>query len=190
MPFGLTQSITDSIYVAEQNFVLVEAETLPHSANWVFQNERKNYWGDGYLRWVGGVQGSGHEQETDRDGSLQGDPKDWLRIPVKILEAGTYRMNLRNTHEHKDGDNDVWIHIEGFPPPIQRVGDHSVKTFQWLTWGLDWVKWELKPGIYTFYIAGRSDNFAIDRILIFHENAPAKIYYRDNKPTKKSALQE
>lgn len=136
----------------------------------------KNYTGRGYLQWRGGTQGSGEEQEQDRTGKLQGDPSDWLVIPVKIEKTGIYRVDLRNRHAHKDGDNDVWVHIKDWPLPVRRMGDHAENTYQWLTWGPDWVTFDItKKGVYHFYIAGRSNLFGIDRILIYHQEAPSKI---------------
>ncbi len=67
----------------------------------------------------------------------------------------------------KTETTDVWVHVAGWPPPVRRMGDHAEKTFQWLTWGPDYTTWKItRKGIYNFYIAGRSNNFAIDRITI------------------------
>ena len=55
-------------------------------------------------------------------------------------------------------------------------------SYQWLTWGPEWVFFDLKePGVYRFYIAGRSKGFGIDRIAICNENAPATMYHRAHK---------
>ncbi len=142
----------------------------------------KNCTGIGYLKYVGPVTGSGHGQEIDTEGKLQGNPENWIVIPVEIKAAGRYRINLRNHHLHKDGDNDIWVHIKGWPLPIRRVGDHAVDSFQWLTWGPEYTYWDIdEPGLYEFYIAGRSHGFGIDRIAIYSEEAPINLLHRTAK---------
>ncbi len=173
----------------EKGYILFEAEYLPHSNVWEFvPSVQKNVTGSGYLKYIGPQSGSGHDQEIDRDGKLQGNPDDWLIIPVEISVPGRYRVDLRNHHMEKDGDNDIWVHIVDYPLPVRRVGDHAVDSFQWLTWGPEWVYFDLeKPGVYEFYVAGRSHGFAIDRIAIYNEKATVEMYHRiseaSNKPS-------
>jgi hypothetical protein len=165
----------------ETGYLLFEAENLDHSEMWEFHEKEagsRNVCGRGYIKYIGPVTGRGHDQEIDREGTLQGDPKDWLIIPLEITEPGRYRIDLRNHHMHKDGDNDIWVHIIDYPLPIRRVGDHAVDSWQWLTWGPEWVYFDLeKPGVYKFYVAGRSQGFAIDRIAIYHEKATVDMYH-------------
>jgi hypothetical protein len=176
----------DFVYVARDGYGVVEAEDLPHSDKWVELAEGNDYLGRGFLKWTGGVQGRGEDQKVDRTGRLQGDPKDWLVVPVKITKPGVYRVDLRNRHQKKDGDNDVWVHIVGWPLPVRRVGDHGVETYQWLTWGTDVVTFEIKQkGVYQFYVAGRSNNFGVDRIAVFHEDAPAKFRFRSHPVSRR-----
>jgi len=164
----------------EKGYLLFEAENLTHSDLWEFvPSTHRNVTGSGYLKYIGPVTGSGGDQELDEDGSLQGDPEDWLVIPVEISEPGRYRINLRNHHMKKDGDNDIWVHIIDYPFPVRRVGDHAIESYQWLTWGPEWVYFDIKrPGTYSFYIAGRSHGFAIDRIAIYNERATVNMYHR------------
>jgi len=167
-----------------EGYLVLEAENLLHSDLWEFVpvEEGKNCTGTGYLKYTGPVTGSGHDQEIDTEGKLQGNPEDWLVIPVTIREPGRYRINLRNHHMKKDGDNDIWVHIVNWPLPIRRVGDHAVDSFQWLTWGPEWVFWDIeKPRIYHFYIAGRSHGFGVDRIAIYNEKAPITLFHRDTR---------
>ncbi|GAB5521453.1 MAG: hypothetical protein RhofKO_37040 [Rhodothermales bacterium] len=163
--------------INEHGYVLIEAENLPHSDQWTF-HEHKNARGRGYLKYVGPVTGSGHDQETDQNGVLQGREADWIVVPVQIRTPGRYRVNIRNHHMHKDGDNDIWVHIKGWPLPVRRVGDHAVDSFQWLTWGPDWVYWDIdEPGVYEFYVAGRSHGFGVDRVAVYNESAPITMYH-------------
>lgn len=182
--FVLNTGLAQPVYtINDSGYLLLEAERLSHSDLWeLVSGNIPNSGRRTYLKYVGPVTGSGHDQETDHNGTLQGDSADWLIIPVEIKEPGRYRMNLRNHHMHKDGDNDIWVHIVGWPPPIRRVGDHAVDSFQWLTWGTDWVYWDIeKPGVYRFYVAGRSQGFGVDRIAIYNEKAPITMYHREIK---------
>ncbi|MFN3999972.1 hypothetical protein [Algoriphagus sp.] len=170
--------------INEQGYLLLEAENLPYSSFWMFIpiEEGINCTGTGYLKYVGPVSGSGHGQEVDTEGKLQGNPENWLVIPVEVKAAGRYRINLRNHHLQKDGDNDIWVHIKGWPLPVRRVGDHAVDSFQWLTWGPDYTYWDIeKPGLYEFYIAGRSQGFGVDRIAIYNEKEPVTMLHRSAK---------
>lgn len=88
--------------INEQGYLLLEAENLPHSNLWEFipMEAGKNCTGTGYLKYVGPVTGSGHGQEIDTEGKLQGNPENWIMIPVEIKASGRYRINLRNHHMH------------------------------------------------------------------------------------------
>ncbi len=177
----LTHAQQRIYHMPEKGYLLLEAENLAYSDLWEFVKMDENrVLGTGYLKYIGPVTGSGHGQEIDREGKLQGDPNDWLTIPVLISEPGRYRIDLRNHHLRKDGDNDIWVHVVGYPLPIRRVGDHAVDSYQWLTWGPEWTYFDLeKPGTYTFYIAGRSKGFGIDRIAIYNEKATVEMYHRE-----------
>lgn len=174
----------DVFELNDEDYVLIEAENLDYSDHWEFHDRGENtrILGRGYLKYVGPTTGSGHGQEIDEDGSLQPAEEHWLKITVLIERPGRYRIDLRNHHLKKDGDNDIWVHIKGWPPPVRRVGDHAVESYQWLTWGPEWTYWDItEPGVYTFYVAGRSHGFGVDRIAIYGEGAPVTMYHRSQR---------
>ena len=188
LPIVLTAPLASLLHakpfeMGDANYILLEAENLSYNEAWEFvEVDSKRVMGTGYLKYIGPVTGKGHGQEIDREGKLQGNPDNWLVIPVNISKPGRYRINLRNHHKKKDGDNDIWVHVKGYRLPIQRVGDHAVDTYQWLTWGPEWVHFDLeKPGVYEFYIAGRSHGFGVDRIAIYNEEATIDMYHRSKK---------
>lgn len=48
--------------------------------------------------------------------------------------------------------------------------------------GPEYTYWDIdKPGLYEFYIAGRSHGFGIDRIAIYSEEAPINLLHRTAK---------
>lgn len=170
----LTLSTTE-YYLEENGFAIVDVEELDYSDAWELQDDRSGFAGEGYLRWIGGTQGQGGDQEVDHTGELQGDPGDWLVFPVRIENTGEYAIDLYNTHEHKDGDNDIWCHMVGEPGQIDRQGDWGVKVWQWLSWGPEWVTFDIsEPGLYYFYVTGRSNGFAIDKMAVFRKDADYK----------------
>jgi hypothetical protein len=174
----------DSVYLVSDNVVVVEAEDLPHSSNWTFSNTDSytgNYTGRGYVTWNGPTQtcaALGEPEDThhnDLTGACQGDPADWLRVPVYIQQVGTYITDLHNLHLREDGDNDVWTHVVDWPPTIVRVGSHHPGAFDWLSWGppthSSWGILDV-PKVYVFYVAGRSRGFSVDRISIYRKTGP------------------
>jgi hypothetical protein len=182
----LSRSIpaADSAYTIKNDYVVVEAEDLPRSSNWVFSttdNYPGAFTGKGYVRWNGPNQSCAalgkteDEHHNDLTGACQGSPADWLKVLVYIERPGTYIMDLHNLHLQADGDNDVWTHIEGRAPPIFRVGSHHAGAFDWLSWGPpNQSSWTITvvPAVYTLYVAGRSRGFCVDRIAIYRKTGP------------------
>ena len=181
---GPLRAQPDSVYLVTDNIVVVEAEDLPHSANWRFSgtdNYTGYYTGRGYVTWDGPTQtcaALGKPEDThhnDITGECQGNPADWLRVPVYIQQVGTYIVDLHNLHLREDGDNDVWTHVVDWPPTIVRVGSHHPGAFDWLSWGppihSSWGILDV-PRVYEFYVAGRSRGFSVDRISIYRKTGP------------------
>lgn len=151
-----------------EGYVVVEAEDLSSNGTWAFQTARKGYTGRGYVKSTRSA-GTGHGIHTDCELQYQSSPDSRLNVPVYIPERGSYTIDLRNTHEKEDGDNDCWIHVLNYEDKCPlKIYDHHVKTWAWLTsWGHKVVRYSFQnPGIYTFYVAPRSSGFGIDRIAI------------------------
>jgi hypothetical protein len=199
-----TTGAADSAFVFVNDVVTVEAERLPRSANWRLESSVPGYTGTGYVRYVGPRQGPTYVRNNDQlvtenddvNGIYQGNPADWLVVPVLITTAGSYNVNLRTTHDHTcyephclfDGDVTVWTHVVGLGGTVKFshgcCGEHS---FAWMPYGPGSAFTELtvpavtftvsstaaiKPGLVEFYIAGRDVGFRIDRISIYRKTGP------------------
>ncbi|MBD3240369.1 MAG: hypothetical protein GF331_07275 [Chitinivibrionales bacterium] len=170
---------TVQAFVMDGDYIVTDAEELDHSSRWKRKTTYSGYTGSGYLRWEGpnqqcrALNSPEDDNHNDITGGCQGDPADWLRIPVYITRSGTYTVDLRNIHDGYDLGNDVWIHRVDLPPPIIRAYDHNVKSFNWLTSGPQFRSWGiLEPGLYVFYVAGRSVGFGIDRVTVMRKTGP------------------
>lgn len=112
-------------------------------------------------------------------------PNESMTIEFEAKEAGFYRMVWRNLRDHRAGDcgddrnNDSFVSFPGalnddhFTEPFKVFGGgHG--TFNWNSSydiheiGKDDVCVELKAGVETMTLAGRSNHHAIDRIAIIH----------------------
>lgn len=179
LAIAATTTPAEQAFIMDGDFVVVEAENLSHTSNWSHSTKFPGYTGSGFIKWTGPLQTCAamdspeSEHHNDLTGGCQGDPADWLRIPVLINRTGSYAVDLRNIHEREDGDNDVWIHKVGEPAPIIRAYDHNVKSYNWLTSSTTFTTWViLEPGVHTFYVAGRSVGFGIDRITVMRKIGP------------------
>jgi hypothetical protein len=159
--------------VPSKGLVVVEAEDLEYSSKWKFKNSPSGFTGTGYVV-AASSNGVGHEK--DPDGRYQGKEVDRLNVHVFIPEEGQYNMDCRNYHKQYDGDNDLWLWVKGYPPPIPRAGGNSKQVFTWLEWGQH-KGFNLKRGLYTFYVAMRSSGMGVDRISLWDVNSRRGQYY-------------
>jgi len=177
LAFSLSSAGLDTHkYIEENGVVIVEAVDLDYqSANWGKQSAK----GRDYLSYLGG--GGRHcpsdlkdDHNNDVFGKCQGEPQTWLRVPVQINTVGLYIIDLWNIHFKEDGDNDVWTHIEDYPPKVYRCGSHHPNEWGWLSWGPhtpgEASKFGIKEkGLYVFYVSGRSKGFGVGRIHIYRK---------------------
>ena len=159
-------------WVEKDGIIIIEAENITDSLpeGWIVQQAHQGYQGRGYLQWAGeGMWGpetyAYHEMPQDR----------MVTYYFKINTPGIYFVKLRNYHLKKDGDNDVWISVgEG------NFG--KLYDFETNAWTFDergtWGSYQLEAGkVYKVQLAGRSSNFNVDRIHIFH-SSKVKLEYK------------
>lgn len=186
-------SAQEMVYLFEDDVITVEAEDLVHGSDWVFESTQQGYTGRGYLRYNGPERlgdpysKMDEEKHLDMNGSAQGDPSQWIRIPVKVTTTGAYHLNIRAFHRiamghwaHTfGGDQSCWIHLVGHPLPVTmgHVNPNRTNSFAWLGFGpgsneadaFEAFSFALTPGVYTFYISGRHRDFIADRISIYRK---------------------
>ena len=169
---------SQKVWVEKDKYVVIEAERVAGGydhTHWEMSTEPSGWTGDGYLIWKGEAIWGEENEARDYD-SIEESRK--LIYHVKINTPGTYYLKVRNYHigsgkgEHPfDGDNDCFVSIAG--GEFGKQYDHSVSTFSWDDTG-NWRKAYLDKGIHEIAIAGRSTDFGIDRICLFHEDLAPK----------------
>jgi hypothetical protein len=158
------------IWQEEGGIAIMEAEHAllrPEGSGWLFENSLEGYMGSGYMVW----RGTGDWGPESRPYDSIVSPDRILTYRVQVSTPGTYFLKVRNQHQKEDGDNDVWISVNG---------SEWGKTYDWQEneWTLDergtWAKYPLGKGVHTVQMAGRSTGFAVDRLILFLETIPVE----------------
>lgn len=162
---GCQSSSAPEIWKEENHLLIIEAENGlfdPDASAWSIEKEFPGYQGEGYVVWRGAGDWGPEKKAYD---SIS-DPKSIISYWVAIDNPGTYYVKVRNYHLQEDGDNDVWVSVNR--------GDWG-KTYDWQVnaWTLDergeWAKYSFEKGRHLVQLAGRSEGFAIDQIVIFEQ---------------------
>lgn len=168
------------VWAIRDGFAVVEAEAVDRHPHWVERDAPSGFTGTGYIEWQGPDRSRSIEGLGGNDDGLnvrQGPREQWLILRFLAPEPGAYRMDVRNWHLRKDGDNDCWVAELGRRAtplrPIVRLGDSHADGdgFTWLDWGVQ--RFEFKEGLNEIYIGGRSRGFGIDRIAVYRDGDEA-----------------
>ena len=101
--FALTldTSAQDNPFIAQNDLVVVQAETMAPLGDWVVESGDAGFTGSGYIRWNGdnffGTPGNGI-----------------IAIPFTVSSSGNYWFKLRSSHlgaPAGDQWNDTWIKV-------------------------------------------------------------------------------
>ena len=168
---------------AEQNGLLImEVESALPSDEWALQTRVEGSTGTGYYEWKPGDP----SQRTESPGG------GILTYTFDVANTGTYRFILRSAAPHSTEHNDVWarftnnevVGIKSNGNSEIDLGQNSwFKVYQnkggdsW-NWAANTVDHNAHqifalietPGIYTLQLSGRSTQFKIDRVVLFHES--------------------
>ena len=157
-PPAHTWKETDGVLVMEAEDGLYVADV----SGWKMETTFSGYNGNGYVVWRGPGDW-GPEKKTYNSISRKGHV---ISFPFTITNPGVYYVKVLNYHLEKDGDNDVWTSVD--------KGDWG-KTYDWQinAWTTDergeWAKVTLTTGDHLVELAGRSEGFAVDQVIIFQE---------------------
>ncbi|WP_419190182.1 DUF5060 domain-containing protein [Saltatorellus ferox] len=154
----------DGPFLAENGLLVMEMESGSPTGSWLTETNLSGFTGESYLRWNGG--------------NLFNTPgQDVFAFDFEIAEAGRYHFRLRNRHDHPDSTeaNDVWVRLDG---------GAWVKTFSWQRGQWTWTtqhefshtdkpdaEYQLTAGLHRLEFSGRSQDFMLDRIHLFHDGA-------------------
>ncbi|WP_419194071.1 hypothetical protein [Novipirellula herctigrandis] len=199
-PAGVTPDVvppaTESIFEEVDGKLVIEAESVPLTDNWMLESTESNFSGSGYIRWMPSwVNKISHQHEGV------------LIYKLRIKNPGKYRMALRSSHKgapERDKWNDCWT-LMGLNPVspygMTRKTYHSINQEQFdsglgFTWHTTHENYgsvaktdghfstpiyNLTKGDHYFWICGRSGGFRIDKIHFFKEGISG--FKSDSKPT-------
>ncbi|GAB5521618.1 MAG: hypothetical protein RhofKO_38690 [Rhodothermales bacterium] len=152
----------------EDGIAVFEAERVALSAGWALQDEVEGYSGEGYLTWM---------EPTTTEANSQG----LLAYPFTVSQRGLYTVKIRNYHACEDFTecNDIFVRMND--GEWRKNFNHTLSMWDWNSQqDIDHVfsdaQYELAAGTHTLYLSGRSQDFSIDQIAIFHKRTAAEAY--------------
>jgi hypothetical protein len=165
----------DGYFQEKDGIVVFEAECIKLTKGWLLENSIKDYSGEGYITW---------KDSTIIETNNQG----LLRYDFQITTQGIYTLKMRNYHSCEDFTecNDVFVKLDN--GDWRKNFNHTLSSWDWnsqqdLNHVFSNSEFNLNKGIHTLYLSGRSKNFSIDKIAIFHQDLTKGEY-------KKAALSE
>lgn len=162
------QNCNQGVFQESDGIVVFEAESTLLSDGWSMENTIDDYSGDGYITWTNST-----AIETNGQGLLA--------YRFKITKPGLYTVKMRNYHSCDDFTecNDVYVKMND--SEWRKNFNHTLSEWDWNTQqDIDHVfsnsNYFLKKGEHTLYLSGRSKNFSIDKVAIYHNETPQNLY--------------
>ena len=169
----------DSTNYEEQNGLLImEVESAPTSGDWHALNTIPGYTGSSYYKW----DGNGQFSNPPTQGILD--------YTFNISTPGRYRFHIRSYQPGPGGadENDVWAHFPDAQAKKYRSPDttdlngwfkvyqNSIEVWTFNSFNVDFTPNDIyvdfnTAGEYNLQLAGRSSEFSIDRIVLYHINS-------------------
>lgn len=174
----------ESIFQEVDGKIVIEAEAVPLTDDWILDKTESGYSGEGYIRWM-----------PSRINKISHQHEGVLMYKLRIANPGKYRMALRSSHKgapERDKWNDCWT-VMGLNPVapygMTRKTYHSINRemfesgagFTWHTTHDNYGSvaktdghfsvpiYDLEKGDHYFWICGRSGGCRIDKIHFFKE---------------------
>lgn len=192
----VTPPVAESIFKEVDGKLVIEAESVPLTDEWILDTTEPDFSGEGYIRWVPKwINEISHQHQGA------------LMYTLRITTPGKYRMALRSSHKgapERDKWNDCWT-LMGLNP-VHPYGNtrktyHAINQEQFdsgvgFTWHtthdnygsvakadghFSTPVYELSKGDHHFWILGRSGGFRIDKIHFFNEGVDG--FKSDTEPT-------
>lgn len=198
-PAGVSPAVvppaTESIFKEVDGRIVIEAESVPLTEEWILDTTESGYSGSGYIRWM-----------PSWIGEISHQHRGVLVYRLRITNPGKYRMALRSSHEgapERDKWNDCWT-VMGLNPVnpygITRKTYHAINQEQFdsglgFTWHTTHDNYgsvantdghfsaplyDLPAGDHYFWICGRSGGYRIDKIHFFKEGVSG--FKSDSEP--------
>jgi hypothetical protein len=170
----LSDADNTSVFKEIHGIVKVEVERYK-PRGWKLETSQSGYSGEGYLTWVGRNQAYNNVHTLPADQSI-GNSSEYIEINFRIINPGTYYINLRCTHDEVNGDHTIWIKYAEDDNEWYRAGswEQSIGRFGWLRWGINAE--ELQKGTYTVRLAGSLTGFGVDYVVVFRDDKEDVVY--------------
>ena len=155
------QTAAETVWLEQDGYVVIEIESIDLDINldvWEFKTEPAGYSGTGYL--TAADLGNMYKDQLVYNTPI-GNGEELIYV-IHIENPGEYTVHLKNIHQEKDGDNDIWFAFN--QEPRWKVWDHHVDTFTWSEF--DSRTWKLEQGLNTVHLIRRSKGFGIDRMVL------------------------
>jgi hypothetical protein len=188
---------TANVFIEADGVVCIEAaSTDSELGKWrkhsdaSFKDWVAGFWGEACLQFVGNKEASGP-------------PNSVLVYHIQINTPGKYKLALRGLEaplETGEGDkgNDCYVRMAGQPEWRGKFTKHVLlgPSYQW-SWNVKSeyahhkftiAEYELDKGIHRFEVAGRSKNFFLDRIVLYHDLPAEKAQDKKLKPSKRQVM--
>lgn len=163
-----SEKCDNGVFQEENGIVLIEAESINLTDGWSLENDVEGYTGNGYITW---------KHSTVIETNDQG----LLSYKFNISKPGNYTLKIRNYHSCEDFTecNDVFVKMDD--GQWRKNFNHTLSEWDWNSQqDIDHVfsdsEFYLDDGEHTLHLSGRSQNFSIDKMALFHGNTPKDVY--------------
>jgi len=158
----------EEIFQEIDGIVVFEAESIPLTRGWSLEKTIEGYSGEGFITWVDSTTIEPHGQGL-------------LGYKFLITKPGVYTLKMRNYHSCEDFTecNDVFVRMD--EGNWRKNFNHTLSKWDWNSQQdihhiFTDSQFLLKEGMHTLYINGRSKDFSIDKIALYHKDTPENAY--------------
>lgn len=150
----------DGVFLEKDGIVVFEAENIALSDGWELEKEVEGFSGKGYITW--------------KDSTvIEADNQGLLAYDFVITKPGTYTVKIRNYHSCDDFTecNDVFLKMND--SDWRKNFNHTVSEWDWnsqqdIAHVFSDASYLLEKGQHTLYLCGRSKDFSLDKIALYH----------------------
>lgn len=175
--------VTESIFQEVDGKLVIEAESVPLTGEWIHDTTEEGFTGKGYIRYM-----------PKYIHAITSQTRSVLTYKIRITQPGKYRLALKHSHKgapERDKWNDCWTLMGIDPHPWGNVRKtyHSINNeefaagtgFTFKTTHNNYGPvahadgefskplYDLKAGDQYFFIMGRSGGYRLDKIHLFKE---------------------
>jgi len=191
---------SDPVFVEDNGLIVVEAESIlltsgDDSLLWQRETDLDGFYGDSFVRFTG-------------NSPSNGKPDGRRSLYFLISHPGQYQLAIRswkNNTQHDDYSNDCYsrlIGAEGFRGIWTKTyNGFKPNVWTWSTTHYPAKRFDMEPmapvynltqapAVYELQLAGRSQHYRMDRIVLFHEDLVARGFAQHRTRSESARLTE